>query len=93
MPSPIAVFIGAPGSGKTKIGKRVARLLGVPFIDTDKRIAAVHGEITGIFEKHGEAHFRELEHQAVLDALSQEAIVSLGGGAVIHELSRAALQG
>jgi len=71
------------GSGKTRIGKRVAKLLGVPFIDTDKAIVAEHGPITQIFADHGEARFRELERAAVADALSQRAVVSLGGGAVI----------
>ncbi|WP_166871835.1 shikimate kinase [Salinibacterium sp. ZJ450] len=92
MATPIAVFIGAPSSGKSKIGKRVARLLGVPFIDTDKRITALHGEITEIFATHGELHFRELEQRVVAEALTEEAIVSVGGGAVIHELTQAALR-
>lgn len=71
------------GSGKTRIGKRVAKLLGVPFIDTDKAIVTEHGPITQIFADHGEGRFRELERAAVADALSQRAVVSLGGGAVI----------
>jgi len=49
----VVVLIGAPGAGKTRTGKRLARLLGVPFIDTDKRIVAAHGPIATIFEDHG----------------------------------------
>lgn len=81
---PLAVFIGAPSSGKSRIGKRVAKILGVPFIDTDVRITAEHGEITDIFAGQGEPQFRVLERQAVAKALTEQGIVSLGGGAVIH---------
>jgi shikimate kinase len=78
------VFIGAPGSGKTRLGKRVARRLGKPFIDTDKRIVAKHGTIAGIFTDHGEAWFREREREEVALALAEsDAIVSLGGGAIL----------
>ncbi|WP_157156079.1 shikimate kinase [Diaminobutyricimonas sp. LJ205] len=80
---PTAVFIGAPGSGKSRIGKKVARILEVPFIDTDTRIAAEHGAITEIFATQGEQQFRLLERRAVAQALTEEGIVSLGGGAVI----------
>ena len=69
------------GAGKTRIGKRVAKLLDVPFVDTDKRIVAEVGPIPAIFAEHGEAHFRTLERKAVAAALSERAVVSLGGGA------------
>jgi len=48
------VLIGAPGAGKTRMGKRLARILSVPFIDTDKRIVSEHGPIARIFEEYGE---------------------------------------
>ncbi|MDI2098064.1 shikimate kinase [Ruicaihuangia caeni] len=92
-PRPIAIFIGAPSSGKSKIGKRVARLLGSDFVDTDKRIVAVHGPITEIFASMGEPHFRELEREEVARALIEHAVVSVGGGAVMHPATRAALAG
>jgi shikimate kinase len=79
------VLIGPPGSGKTRLGKRVARSLGLPFIDTDKRIVAEHGSIAGIFAQYGEPHFRRLEREAVVRALAEDAVVSLGGGAVLDE--------
>jgi len=83
------VFIGPMASGKSKIGRRVARLLRVPFIDTDKVIEAVHGPITEIFAQHGEAHFRDLERDAVADALDRgRVVVSLGGGAVLDAVSQ-----
>ncbi|MCW4384336.1 shikimate kinase [Salinibacterium sp. SYSU T00001] len=89
--TPLVTFIGAPGSGKTRIGKRVARHLGVPFIDTDKRIVAEHGPIADIFERFGEPHFRRLEREAVVAALREPAVVSLGGGAIISADTRADL--
>ena len=81
---PLAVFIGAPGAGKTRLGKRVAKRLGVPFVDTDKTIVAEHGPIPAIFEAHGEPYFREIERQHVSSALASRSIVALGGGAVLH---------
>lgn len=77
------VLIGPPGSGKTRLGKRVAKSLGIPFVDTDKLVVAEHGPIAKIFEQHGEPHFRALEREAVVEALAQEAVVSLGGGAIL----------
>lgn len=82
------VFIGPMGAGKTRIGRRVARELSVPFIDTDARVVADHGPITAIFETHGEEHFRSLEREAVADALRERAVVSLGGGAVLDPRTR-----
>ncbi len=91
--SPIVVLIGAPGAGKTRIGKRVAKRLGVPFVDTDARIVAEHGPITAIFANHGEPHFRELERAAVARALTEPAVVSLGGGAILNSHTQADLHG
>jgi shikimate kinase len=92
-PRPVVVLIGAPGAGKTRLGKRIARLLDVPFIDTDKRIVAEHGVIADIFREHGEAHFRALEREQVALALSQHAVVALGGGAVLDEDTQRDLDG
>jgi shikimate kinase len=77
------VLIGPMGSGKSRIGKRIAKLLGVPFVDTDKVIVAEHGPIAAIFDEHGEPHFRALERAAVATALGGDGVVSLGGGAVL----------
>jgi shikimate kinase len=87
------VFIGPMASGKSKIGRRVARTLRVPFIDTDKEIVAEHGAITEIFAQHGEDHFRSLERAAVAAALQHDrVIVSLGGGAVLDPATQADLR-
>jgi shikimate kinase len=81
------------GSGKTKLGKRVAAILGKPFIDTDRTIVAEHGTIARLFAEFGEAHFRALERVAVEDALAQDAVVALGGGAILNEKTQADLAG
>ena len=90
---PVVVLIGAPGAGKTRLGKRIGRLLGVPFVDTDKRIVAEHGPIAEIFAQHGEARFREIEREHVARALSEGAVVALGGGAVLDAATQADLAG
>jgi shikimate kinase len=81
-PLPV-VFIGPMGSGKSRVGRKVAAALGVPLIDTDNVVVAEHGPISGIFEREGEDFFRVLERAAVADAVAQPAVVSLGGGAVL----------
>lgn len=82
-PRPILVVIGAPGAGKTRVGKRVARLLRAPFVDTDRRVVLRHGPIAQVFSGRGEAHFRRIERIEVARALGERAVVSLGGGAVL----------
>ncbi|MCX7521701.1 shikimate kinase [Microbacterium sp. STN6] len=77
------VLIGPPAAGKSRIGKRLAARLGLPFVDTDKRIVAAHGPIHEIFLAHGEPHFRALERAVVSKALGSTGVVSLGGGAVL----------
>ncbi len=84
-PMPIVVFIGPPASGKSKVGRRVAALLNTKIIDTDKVVEAAHGPIPDIFAKHGEATFRGYEREAVHEALQENAVVSLGGGAILDE--------
>ena len=77
------VLIGPPAAGKTRLGKRLAARLGLPFRDTDAAIVAQHGAIAEIFAEHGEPHFRALERAAVAAAIAEPGVVSLGGGAVL----------
>jgi shikimate kinase len=80
------VLIGPPAAGKSRVGRDLARRLNVPFIDTDRVIVEEHGPIAHIFAEHGEAYFRGLEREAVAAALASEtgdAVVSVGGGAVL----------
>jgi shikimate kinase len=79
------------GSGKSKLGKRVAALVGKPFVDTDRMIVAEHGTIADVFANFGEEHFRALERVAVEDALAQDAVVALGGGAILNQATQADL--
>ncbi len=82
--TPRAVLIGAPAAGKTRLGKRIAKILGVPFADTDKMVVAKHGPIPEIFAEHGEAQFRIWEREAVVEALASDGVVAFGGGAIVN---------
>jgi shikimate kinase len=81
---PVVVIIGAPASGKSRVSRALADLLSVNLIDTDAEIEKIHGPIPEIFSTHGENFFREREREIVHNALSENAIVSLGGGAVMN---------
>jgi shikimate kinase len=80
------------GSGKSAVGRRLAERLGWRFIDTDEEVASAAGlSIPEIFDREGEARFRELE-RAVLERLPDRgAIVALGGGAVVDPANRVLL--
>ena len=92
--APIAVVIGAPGAGKSTVGRRVAESLHVPFTDTERLIEERAGmSVADIFVTEGEPAFREREEQAVADALAGEGVVALGGGAVTSPLTRERLAG
>lgn len=86
------VLVGPMGAGKTTLGKKLAKKLGVSFADTDRLIGARHGSINRIFEKHGEEHFRALETKALQKALSEFDVVATGGGVVLKEENRQLLQ-
>jgi len=90
-----AVLIGPPGSGKTTLGRLLSERLGVAFRDTDADVEAAAGKPVGdIFIEEGEARFRELELHAVRQALREhDGVLSLGGGAVLHEETQALLAG
>jgi shikimate kinase len=90
--SKAVVLIGPMGVGKTTIGKKLAKQLGKPFVDTDKEIVKQHGAIAKIFEKSGEQHFRALESEFLLEALSSDSVVATGGGVVTQERNREALK-
>jgi shikimate kinase len=92
---PRLVLVGAMGAGKTSVGRRVAEVWGLEFRDTDQDIEAHEGRsVSDIFVDSGEAHFRQLERTAVLEALDgYDGVLALGGGAVLDETTRAALAG
>ncbi len=86
-------LIGPMGSGKTAVGRHLARLLSYAFHDSDADIEAKTGvDIPFIFEKEGEAGFRLRERESIDRLTRLDAIVlATGGGAVIDPANRAAL--
>ena len=84
------LLTGFMGAGKTKIGRLLAQHLGREFVDTDQLIEEAAGQtIPAIFADHGEAHFRQLEHQCLRAALARrKAVIALGGGAIVEARNR-----
>ena len=83
-------LIGLPGSGKSTVGRQLARRLALPFVDSDHVIEQRLGcPIRQYFEREGEAAFRDVE-EAVIDELSlaKTGILATGGGAVLREANR-----
>ncbi|MGA9871775.1 MAG: shikimate kinase [Rhodococcus sp. (in: high G+C Gram-positive bacteria)] len=91
--TPYAVLVGPPGAGKSTIGRRVAAQLELELLDTDVALERRTGRtIADIFAVDGEPAFREIEEQVVADALAHHTgIVSLGGGSILSERTRALL--
>lgn len=79
----LVFLIGYMGCGKSTLGRRLARRLGVPFVDTDSRVEEREGaSVSDLFRYEGEQRFREIERE-VLDASIAEypsAVISTGGG-------------
>lgn len=87
------VFVGLMGAGKTAIGRRVAQLLGLQFVDSDHEIeAAARMSIPDLFESYGEAEFRSLERRVISRLLkSGPQVIATGGGAFMNEQTRRAI--
>ena len=87
------IFVGLMGAGKTAIGRKVAGLLGLPFIDSDHEIEDVsRTTIPDLFELYGEAEFRALEQRVILRLLeSGPRVLSTGGGAFMNAQTRLAI--
>lgn len=89
------VLVGMMGAGKTTIGRRLARRLDRPFVDSDEQVEARTGRtVREIFEAEGEPTFRALETDALCDALSSStpAVVAAAGGTVLAEVNRDAMR-
>lgn len=86
-------LVGLPGSGKSTVGKQLARRLDLPLFDSDHEIERQIGlTIRDYFELHGEASFRNIE-STVLDKLTSVAgVLSTGGGAVLLGVNRELLR-
>jgi shikimate kinase len=88
------VIVGYMGSGKTTVGRILARKLGWEFMDLDRDIERAEGRsIPEIFADSGEEFFRDLEHRALVGALdgSKERVIACGGGVVVRPENRDSL--
>ena len=89
MPAPKLILIGPRGSGKTTIGREVARTLGLPLIDTDAEVERVAGrKIAQIFAEEAEAGFRDRETAALHGTIARDCVLATGGGIVVREENR-----
>lgn len=81
------VLCGFMGSGKTVVGKELAKIMGRRFVDTDQLVEARSGvSIPAIFQVHGEDYFRELERAACAEAAEiPNCVISTGGGALTFD--------
>lgn len=87
------VLVGMMGAGKTAVGTQLAKLLSVPFLDSDEEISrAADRSIAEIFARDGEAFFRQKESQVLVRLLTgQPVVLSTGGGAFLAEANRVAI--
>ena len=88
-------LIGLPGSGKSTIGRQLARTWGLPFVDTDQLIEARLGcSIKAFFAAQGEAAFRDAESEVLAQVLAAQTacVLSTGGGAILRPENRALLR-
>lgn len=84
------VLIGMMGVGKSTIGRRLAARLGLPFVDADEEIAHAAGmSIPEIFERYGEAGFRDGERRVIARLIEEgRKVIATGGGAFMNEETR-----
>ena len=89
------VLVGMMGTGKSVIGRKLARALGREFLDSDQQIERETGRtIPDIFDREGETAFRDLEKRTIAGLLqTPRCVIALGGGAVIDPDTRARLAG
>ncbi len=89
------VLVGPPGSGKTTVGRVLARRLGLGFTDVDALIVERAGKsIAAMFTEDGEDAFRALERAVVAEALTAtDGVLALGGGSVLAAVTRERLRG
>jgi shikimate kinase len=92
MDSKPIVLIGPMGVGKSTIGKKLSKKLGLTFVDTDLMIVKDHGPIPEIFKDKGEAVFRSYEELAVAHALKTPQVIATGGGAVLSGKNQRAIE-
>src|SRR5437868_4215482 len=89
------VLVGMMGAGKTTLGRRLARALGRPFIDSDQQVEARTGRtVREIFESDGEPAYRVIESEVLEEALATTApsIIAAAGGTVLSEANRSRMR-
>ena len=87
------ILVGLMGSGKSSIGRRLAKRLEIPLIDLDDYIVEKAGKsIPEIFAEFGEEAFRDLESAALHEVIHNHAVIATGGGAVLREENRLLLK-
>ena len=88
-------LVGLPGSGKSTVGRQLARRLQLPFIDSDHVIEQRIGcSIREFFEREGEARFRDVEEEVIGELCQRDAgVLATGGGSVLRPANRLALHG
>lgn len=88
------VLCGFMGSGKTVVGRELAKIMGCKFVDTDEMIEAEQGmAIKAIFATRGEEYFRDLEHEICKKVADMKnCVVSTGGGAMTYQRNVAAIK-
>jgi len=93
-PAPNLVLVGPMGAGKSSLGRRVGKQLGLEFVDADRRLEQQAGaSIPLIFEHEGEAGFRAREEQLLAQLLQgQGQAIATGGGAVLSAATREVLR-
>lgn len=84
------VLVGLMGCGKSSVGKRLAKEIGVDFVDIDKEIENDEElTVSKIFKKYGEEYFRKAEKDKIDEVLSSGSkVIATGGGAFMNELTR-----
>jgi len=88
-------LIGMPGCGKSTIGRQLARLRQLPFLDSDHEIERYLGcSIREFFDREGEAAFRDVEERVIGETLAepQPRVIATGGGSVLRPANRAAMK-
>lgn len=88
------ILVGMPGSGKSTIGRALARRLGLDFVDSDQVIEKrLQRSIRSFFDSDGEQAFRDLEQEVLADLLRQRGgVLATGGGSVLRAANREALR-
>ncbi len=88
------LLIGMPGSGKTTIGRGLAKSLGISFCDLDEELVNQEGiSIREIFARQGEEAFRELETTILMTALKGDpSVIATGGGVIMRQSNRLAMK-